>query len=232
MAENLRLADAAGPFDVTVLGDEAAASAILFSVGAGGNPERHMPLLQYLAQGGYRVIAPHFERMTQPEANAVELNVRANRLAAALSELAAGAVTIAGVGHSIGAAVLLGMAGGNMWLRNGAQAQVLQVLLSKLVLFAPAMDFFRAPGALDSVRVPVLAFGGSEDKITPPDQLDALRHMPEANSLNSIHILAHAGHFSFMDVPPPGTVEPVHNKAQFMQTLHDDVLKFVSSEIV
>lgn len=60
------LVDGAGSFDVTVLEGGSRSLVVLFAVGGGGNPERHLPLLSTLAASGYTVVAPHFERLTSP----------------------------------------------------------------------------------------------------------------------------------------------------------------------
>jgi len=58
------LTDGAEAFDVTVLEAAGARRMVLFAVGGGGNPERHLPLLTSLAEHGCTVVAPHFERLT------------------------------------------------------------------------------------------------------------------------------------------------------------------------
>src|SRR6059058_1342577 len=117
--ERLSLQDEAGTFDVTI-GEMAQASRlVLFAVGAGGNPERHAPLLTALVDRGYTVVAPHFARLVSPHPTDHELLTRARRLALASGIAARPELPITGVGHSIGATVLLALAGAQLWTRPG-----------------------------------------------------------------------------------------------------------------
>ena len=118
----LSLRDEAETFDVTVLGASASCRVVLFAVGAGGNPERHLPLLTSLAEHGCTVVAPHFERLQSPNVTDRDLLLRARRLRQALDAFAPAGMLVAGVGHSIGTTLLLALAGGQVWMRPSRSA--------------------------------------------------------------------------------------------------------------
>ena len=69
------------------------------------------------------------------------------------------------------------------------------------------LDLFRAPGALDGVRLPILAWAGTKDEITPPAQVEFLNDVIEAPTPVEVHIVEGAGHFTFMNHPPPQTTD-------------------------
>ena len=111
------LTDKQESFEVTVLKPKQMTSrVILFSVGNGGLPERHLPLLNAFANNGCLVVAPHFERLAAPMPTEHELELRARRLRSSLDAFAPQDMPIHGVGHSIGATMLVTLAGGTAWL--------------------------------------------------------------------------------------------------------------------
>jgi pimeloyl-ACP methyl ester carboxylesterase len=221
--------DGEATFQVTILGAQAGSDVVLFAVGAGGNPERHLPLLTRLADAGRTVVAPHFERLVSPFPSEGDLLLRARRLRLALDAVAQSGSKVAAVGHSIGAAVLLALAGGQMWLRSGDRADITSdERLSRLVLLAPPTGYFQAPRALDAVRIPVLAWAGSADTITPPAQLEVLERGLWDGGQAHFRVTEGAGHFSFMDVPPPHVAEPLPDRQAFLDTLASEVRAFLT----
>jgi hypothetical protein len=87
---------------------------VLFAVGAGGQPKRHATLLKALTESGCTVVAPRFERLASPIPTEANLNLRARRLSLTLDAFlpVQPSATAAVVGHSIGAATLVTLAGG------------------------------------------------------------------------------------------------------------------------
>jgi predicted dienelactone hydrolase len=226
----LTLDDGAGSFDVMTYGRGKPARVILFAVGSGGDPERHSGLLTTLADAGFTVIAPHFERLTSPCPSEDDLLLRTRRLSLALDALAQSDSTVTGVGHSIGASALLALAGGQMWLGPAQRIDVIpDQRLERLVLLAPPTGFFQAPGALDSVRTPVLAWAGSQDTITPPDQAMLLERAMGDHLSTDIRVKEGAGHFSFMDRPPPHSIEPLPDRQAFLDELAQQIRQYVST---
>lgn len=222
------LQDGAESFEVSVCEATSVSPVVLFAVGSGGQPPRHSSLLESLAKSGFTVVAPHFERLTSPIPSETDLILRARRLSLALDAFVQPGATVAGVGHSIGAATLIALAGAQMWLGPGLRVNIAQDRrLARLALLAPPTGFFQAPGALDAVRVPILAWVGSEDSITPPVQTEWLAHAMCDWQTVDVRITEGAGHFSFMDQPPPHTSEPLPNKQAFLRKHSSEVCKFV-----
>lgn len=222
------LQDGAESFKVSLYGAATNSPVVLFAVGAGGQPERHATLLGALAESGCMVVAPHFERLASPVPREEELTLRARRLSFALDAFVRPGATAMGVGHSIGAATLVALAGAQMWLGPGRRVNITQdSRLTRLALLAPPTGFFQAPGALDAVRVPVLAWVGSADNITPPAQTEWLAYAMRDCLTVDVRVTEGAGHFSFMDIPPPQTTEPLQNKQAFLQAYSSEVCRFV-----
>jgi pimeloyl-ACP methyl ester carboxylesterase len=222
------LRDGSESFDVTLLEADAPARAVLFAVGGGGNPERHLPLLEALAADGCRVIAPHFERLSVPAPNAATLCLRARRLRQALDAFVPVGLPVAGVGHSIGTTMLLALVGAQAWTIAAEQVTIApDERIDRLALLAPATDFFRAPGALAAVHTPILAWAGSEDMITPVAQADYLAQALAAQTRVELRVIDGASHFSFMHTLPPQVVDTLPDRARFLSELTDQVCRFV-----
>lgn len=225
-----KLQDNGDSFEVSVSKAAAGAPVILFSVGSGGQPQRLSTLLGALIECGCTVVAPHFERLASTTPTQEELVLRARRLTLALDAFVEPTARVIGVGHSIGAAILVAMAGAQLWLGPGRRVSIApDGRLSRLALLAPPTGFFQAPAALDAVRVPVLAWVGSADSITPPAQTEWLARAMRDWNVVDVRITEGAGHFSFMDVPPPHTTEPLPNKQAFLREYSSEICKFVGA---
>jgi dienelactone hydrolase len=224
------LRDGDDGFDVTLVEADDPTHLILFAVGGGGNPERHLPLLTTLAGHGCTVVAPHFERLVAPEPTDHDLLLRARRLSRAIDFIARPGLPVAGVGHSIGCTMLLALAGGQVWMRAGHRLAIApDPRLERLALFTPATGFFQAPGALDTVRTPILAWAASADTVTPPAQATVLRQAIDPGVTVEVRLVEGAGHFSFMNQPPPHVVEPLADREAFLADLAEDVCRFVTT---
>ena len=222
------LPDGPASFQVTVFESPAPLRTILFAVGRGGQPARHLPLLHHLAEQGGTVIAPHFDLIpTIPREE--DLQTRARRLELAVQSFAPPAVPLAGVGHSIGATLLLVLAGAHAWtLARQRISRPTPLVFSRLALFAPATDFFRAPGALDSVHTPIVAWVGTHDPITPPAQAEFLRQTLGPRTSVEVRPIEGASHFTFMHDLPPGIEDPFPHRPDFLANLADEVSDFVA----
>jgi predicted dienelactone hydrolase len=222
------LQDGAESFIVSVHEAAENSPVVLFAVGAGGQPERHATLLDALLESSFTVIAPHFERLVSPIPTEADLTLRARRLSLTLDAFVQPGTTAAGVGHSIGAATLVALTGAQMWLGTGRRVNITpDSRLTRLALLATPTGFFQAPGALDAVRVPILAWVGSKDGITPPAQTEWLAHAMRDWQTVDVHVTDGAGHFSFMDLPPPQITEPLTNKQAFLREHSSEICKFV-----
>jgi len=223
------LQDGMASFDVTVLEAAQPSRVVLFAVGGGGDPGRHAPLLEALVARGCSVLAPHFERLAAPLLTDDLLLLRARRLKLALDAWAPPAVPVVGAGHSIGTAILLALAGAEVWMRPGQPLAIAaDSRLERLALLAPATGFFRVPGALDAVRTPLLVWAATEDAITPPAQAQLLADALGGRVRVDLRIEAGAGHFSFLHLPPPQTTEPLADREAFLDRLTRDVCGFLT----
>jgi len=214
--------------NILTLGPADPERVVLFAAGAGGDPERYRPLLDQLAAHGCQVVAPHFERLVARQASTGELRARPLGLAEALHERAAADVPVVAVGHSIGGWALLCLAGATPWGRDGVPIEVpREPRLRRLALYAPAVGWFQAPGALDAVTVPILVYVGESDEVTPVAQALHLRTAP---AQVDVRVVPRAGHFSFMNVPPPGTSEdPAFDRDQFLTDVADATTEFATT---
>jgi pimeloyl-ACP methyl ester carboxylesterase len=226
--KQISLSDSEGAFDATLLEAGQPIRVVVFAVGSGGNPERHLPLLSSLVDCGCTVIAPHFERLVSLTPTSDALLLRARRLRLALDFISDQSLPVAGVGHSIGATVLLTLAGGQLWMHP---EQCLSIRpderVKRLILLAPATGFFQAPKALEAVRVPIQVWAGSTDTITPPTQSEFLKRSLETQVRVDLRVVDGAGHFSFMDTLPPHTTEPLSNREAFLADLAANICRFV-----
>jgi len=213
--------------EVLLLKAERPTRLILFAVGSGGNPERHIPLLNVLVENGCTVIAPYFERLSSPTPNASDLALRARRLQIALDQFGDPNLPVVAIGHSIGATLLLAMAGGQVSMLAGEHLLInFEKRISKLVLFAPPTGFFQAPKSLSAIQTPIQAWAGTRDTITPTSQIEFLRdHLSSQVSID-LRTVEGAGHFSFMNTLPPQVNDSMVNRDEFLETLSLDVCRF------
>jgi pimeloyl-ACP methyl ester carboxylesterase len=225
----LSISDEAGSFEVALLEAAQPRAVVLFAVGSGGNPERHLPLLTSLQEGGLTVVAPYFERLLSPMPTEANLLTRARRLRLALDQVAQSPLPTAGVGHSIGATMLLALAGGQVWMSERTRLNgVPEARFQRLVLMAPATDFFRAPGALDAVKIPIQVWAATKDVITPPAQATFLSQALSDRTAVDLHVVEAADHFSFMNVRPPQITESLPDRDAFLAALAVKVGQFLA----
>lgn len=222
------LQDGAESFEVTVFETLRPSRVLLFAVGGGGNPERqHAPFLAALAARGCSVVAPHFERLPLVPSEEA-LQTRARRLRLALDAAVRPGVPVAGVGHSLGAMLLLALAGGQAWMREGCKLEIEpDPRIERLALLAPAAGYFQAPSALDAVRIPMLAWAAGADTITPRSQAEYLKQRLGDRAPVDLRVTEGAGHFSFLDTLPPGMTDPLPDREAFLAHLTSEVGAFL-----
>lgn len=218
------LEDGHDTFSLTVAEAAEATCVVLFAVGSGGNPERHFPLLMSLVAHGCTVVAPHFQPQFTAFPTVTELSLRARRLHLALDAFARPGMRVAGVGHSLGATVLLALAGARLCTRAGEPVPVARdARLERLALLTPPMVFLSLPGALAEVRTPLMAWAGSKDTITPVHEIEILRRTLGTE----VKVVEGAGHYAFIDQLPPHAVETMPDRERFLGTLAAEVCAFV-----
>ncbi|WBM78939.1 hypothetical protein KIV56_10150 [Cryobacterium breve] len=127
---------------------------------------------------------------------------RVHGMASALSKYARTDLPVVAAGHSVGGWAALCLAGAHPWDRDGQPIPVhAEERVTRLVLLAPTVGWFQAPGALAEVTAPTDVFVGAKDSITPASTLEILRSAP---ARVNIHTEENAGHFDFMTDLPPG----------------------------
>lgn len=226
-ANRVDIDDGEGPFAVTVHGGDG--QTVLFAAGRGGDPDRHAPLLAALAAAGCLVLAPHLPFLPRPVPDANDLNRRLRRLERTLAALAPSGRPLLGIGHSLGATILVLMAGGRGQTMMGETVVAARTDFARLVLLAPAMDFFRAPRALDGVTAPTAVVAGGQDRVAPPAGLLFLAEALPGGA--TVDVDAMAGHFSFMDMPPPGMDEPHPDRDGFLRGLRERVCRLAAKPL-
>lgn len=220
-----------GPFEVTLLRPPSPRGALVFAAGRGGNPARHMELLRHLADQGIHVAAPHLGPVASPVPSGAELLERTHRLASVVARYCPSELGVAGMGHSLGTVCLLVLTGAIAQTMAGEPVAFRsERQLDRLVLLAPPTDFFRGPGALDGVAAPLQAWVGEADTIAPPAQADLLVAAVGQRTCVDVRIVENAGHFTFMDEPPPNIPEPHPARAAFLRTLREETTNFLFQE--
>lgn len=218
IAQNYQLSGTNGPFTVSHLAVSPNAPTLLFAAGRGGSPDRHRTLLHSFHAAGFNVIAPHFEMLPDPVPTRAELLERLDQLCVAADQLAVPTTRLFGIGHSIGASLLLNLAGATAYtIKREAIEYPFSFRFTHLALLAPAIDFFRGPNALDALSTPLTVVGGSEDNIIPPNAIQLFADLCPPQLEVSVHMEEGAHHFSFMDQMPPHIED--HNPEERMAVL-------------
>lgn len=120
------------------------------------------------------------------------------------------------IGHSLGGYTALAFAGAVPTTLPGeepdgtihALAVASDPRVAALVLLAPATAWFREPGALDAVAVPVLMMSGDRDEITTAWHSEVVEKGLGAAAPLEHRVVPGAGHFSFLSPYPPELIGP------------------------
>jgi predicted dienelactone hydrolase len=229
---------------------------VLISHGSGGSPATHRELACHLARRGFVVGVPEHpfnSRTDNSRAESVELladRPHHLRLVAdwfAQSHLAPHVDTdrYAIVGHSIGGYTALAAAGGapsclphEVPERRARPIQVTpDARVRAVVLLAPATPWFRLPGALSAVRVPILAVASYHDQQAPYFYMCqlVLDGVPDPSQVD-YRLVERAGHYSFLSPWPealksaailPSQDPPGFDRPAFLAALYVDVSSFL-----
>jgi predicted dienelactone hydrolase len=250
-----------GPYPVSAAWDAAPLPGrhplVMLSHGSGSSPLVNCDLALALARAGFVVgmpVHPGDNRDDRSLQNTREnLEQRPRHLHLAIDTLVgdpalypgAGPQRVALIGHSLGAYTALALAGGEprtlpeTWPDGPTDAIPVahDPRVAAIVLLAPAVVWFHAPGALDAVNVPVLMMAGKQDTVTPPQfHADLVaRQLPDKGQVD-YRTISGAGHFSFLSVFPqelrqpgfaPAQDPPGFARAVFQRALADDVAAFL-----
>jgi pimeloyl-ACP methyl ester carboxylesterase len=200
---------------------------ILFATGGGGSPARHQVLIGRLRAADYAVIAPEFAMLAAPRASEAEMLERIAIMSASFVE-ADPALPLYGVGHSLGGALLLGFAGADMWHGPGVRLTVPhQPRLARVVALAPPVEFFGAPGAVEKLTIPIMLRSAGEDRITTPQSHMAFAARLAGHATVDFAVEPLAGHYSYMDVQPPGASDSLPDGAAFRAGIAEALLAFL-----
>jgi predicted dienelactone hydrolase len=254
-----------GPYQLEVARDAAPAPGrfplVLISHGTGGSPLVYRSLARFLARQGFVVGLPEHpgnNRNNDTLAHTVtNLQQRPEHLRTAIdwlygSEKFSGILRpdcVAIIGHSMGGYTALALAGGEpMSVPYESPDNLPHRLTIKpdprikaLVLLAPAVAWFREPGALANVRHPILMMTGEKDEYTAPSWharlvLDGL---PAGTSIQH-RMIENAGHFAFltpfpaaMTRPefPPSQDPPGFDRLRFLEEMNQEILDFIRQEL-
>ncbi len=191
---------------------------VLFGAGAGGDPRRYRDLLDGFVDAGHVVLAPTNERFDPRTVTTEQLQGRVESLISALADYHHADLPIVASGHSVGGWAALCLAGAQPWSRDGQPIPVAAAQrVTRLVLFAPTVGWFQAPGALSRVEVPIIVHAGENDMVTPADTATLLRAAP---GTVSIQVHENVGHYDFMtELPPNMTPTSRLDHAVFLREL-------------
>lgn len=215
---------------VTILEVHQPSCVVIFAAGRGGNPVRHLPLLRAVAQQKCTIIAPHFEMLTSLNPSKEELDWRIKQLEMVLNLYSTVDDAVVGIGHSIGATLLLALAGGKAVTLSGHRiGSGATWKFKRIVLLAPPVGYFLHPGALQSIDAQVYLRNGIKDTITPFSKAILLKETFEKHVEIKFLLDEEAGHFSYMDEPPPQTKDSQPNRKIFLANLARDIAQFIIS---
>lgn len=157
-----------------------------------------------------------------------ELDLRIRILEASIDSCANADLPVVGIGHSIGATALLALQGAEGETIDGQHLFFGSKLrLERLALLAPPTDFFRRPGALRRVDVPIKIWVGGKDRITPPAQSQFLMDALSARTSVVIQVDTDAGHFTYMDELPPNALDTHPDRRNFLASLAHEIAAFL-----
>jgi predicted dienelactone hydrolase len=257
-------AHAFGPYALTAAHDAPIAGerlhVVAMSHGSGGTPWGFLGLAEHLVRGGCAVVLVEHPGDSRTDGSLsgtpATLANRPRHVRLALDALAADAALaphvaldrIAVLGHSIGGYTALALAGGKpIALPNETPDRVARPVavdpdprVAAAILLAPALPWFLAPGALASVRVPLLVRVGERDDLSPPYFVERILAALPAGASLDLRVIPGAGHFlCFWPIPEPiararllpAQDPPGFDRAACQPELRRDVLAFVQSTL-
>ena len=246
-----------GSYQLLVAPDAAVAPGrfplVLVSHGTGSSGLLHRQLAQALVKHGYVVGLlehPHNNRDDDSWAHTPQnLVARPQHLQLALDHLLRDAQLgpalypekVALLGHSLGGYAVLAAVGGRPEAVGTAERLPIPVpeadaRVKALVLLAPALPWYAAPGALAAVQAPLLVLAAEQDEYLPPQAIEQVLQSLPATTPCTWRVVPKAGHFSFLTPFPPHRVSPAFapsqdppgfDRAQFQTELAQEVAGFL-----
>jgi predicted dienelactone hydrolase len=200
---------------------------VVLSHGSGGSPLLYRTVSLALARSGFIVALPKHPGNSLGDNGLVDtvenLGGRPSHLVRLLDALSTDAQLrpsladepVTAIGQSMGGCTVMCVAGGQPRTRSGEPVKVAHdARIGRLVLMAPALGFFLASGALQSVSAPILALTAPHDELTPDRECRAaLAGVPDRARV-TIQTVPNAGHFSFLSPFPRSMRRPQFAPAQ------------------
>lgn len=252
--------EALGPFTLSVAVGappvEGARPLVVISHGTGGTSLSHRELARDLASRGFVVAVPEHPRNNRRDdslADRVELlRERPRDLRAVIDwmvERSRHAPSLTGacsvVGHSMGAYTGLAVAGGvpTSLPHQHADRQARRIEVEpdprvrSLVLLAPAVPWFRLPGALAQVRAPILMIASYHDHLAPYFYMCqlVLDGVPDP-AVVDYRLVEDASHYAFLSpwpeamrsaAIPPSLDPPGFDRRRFLDELYPEIAGFL-----
>jgi predicted dienelactone hydrolase len=226
----------------------------VISHGGGGSHLLYRSIASHLAERGWVVVCPEHpfdnrndrSRVNTDEAARDRPRHLVHTIDALLEHDAWGthvdASRIGMAGHSMGGFAALALAGGQPWsMQRVPLDTVADARIGAAVLLAPAIEWFSTPGALDSVRIPLLTMVGEHDPVTPAERVQhVLRALPPTVP-STIEVVPGAGHFAFitpfpaeMRRPdfPPSVDPPGFDREAFHERLPSRIAQFLDETVL
>jgi predicted dienelactone hydrolase len=226
----------------------------VISHGGGGSHLLYRSIASHLAERGWVVVCPEHPFDNRNDRSRVNTDEaardRPRHLVHTIDALLAhetwgahiDAQYIGAVGHSMGGFAALALGGGQPWsMQRVPLDTVADARIGTAVLLAPAIEWFRAHRALDSVRIPLLTMVGEHDPVTPAERVQhVLRALPPTVP-STIEVVPGAGHFAFitpfpaeMRRPdfPPSVDPPGFDREAFHERLPSRIAQFLDETVL
>ena len=226
----------------------------LISHGGGGSHLLYRSIASHLAERGWIVVCPEHPFDNRNDRSRVNTDEAARdrpwHLVHTIDALLAhetwgahiDAQRIGVAGHSMGGFAALALAGAQPWsMARMPLDTVSDARIRTAVLLAPAIEWFRAPGALDGVRIPLLAMVGEHDPVTPAQRVQEVLEALPPSTPCTIEVVPGAGHFAFITpFPdalrrpdfPPSVDPPGFNREAFHQVLPSRIAQFLDETVL
>lgn len=241
-----------GAIDVDATPDAPAAPGawplLALSHGNAGAPLLYRTIALHLARHGYVVALPahpgntHGDNKLAGTAENLENRPRHVRLALDAVQAAPwldGALRdgpVGLIGHSLGGYTVLALAGAQGVAPEGQPlATAADPRVATLALLAPAAGYFRQPGALDAVRVPILMLDAEHDVHTPRWHAQVVRDGIAAPAQLEWRTPPGSGHYSFLSPYPeaqrkmglaPASDPPGFDREAFHRSMPEELRLF------